>query len=316
MTNNEPDISTKVFQNGKETTTDTTPETSWVPKNPPPAAAQTAPVRRVGSMTLGVCLITAGIFFLCYHFLPNFDAQFVLKLAPAAGLILLGGEVLYYAAKPQRGKYDFISVFICLVLMACCFGLTLLPLVWEEIDPQNQIVAQNLSDDYQQQVYEKLQQDTPDIRLKNMGCWVELYRYDGGEGKLTADNTKMLELNVWLQGPYDSAEAFAKDCRRLTDVIQKMEVQPTQLGFFCRGFSDADKDLSSGTLAQKENYELYLNGTIQLDWTAEEMEKATDVESLIDEENELEEENAQREEVDRAMNNMGEKSSGADTEAQ
>lgn len=286
MTNNEPDISTKIVQNGKETTADTAPETSWVPKNPPPAAAQAEPVRRVGSVTLGVCLITAGIFFLAYHFLPNFDAPLVLKIVPAAGLVLLGCEVLYYATRPQRGKYDFVSVFVCLVLMACCFGLTLLPLVWEQIDPDNQLVAQKLSDDYQRSVYEKFQQEAPEIRLKDMGCWVELYRYDGGEGKLTSDNTETLELNVWLQGPYDSAEAFAKDCRRLTNVAQQMEVQPKQIGFFCRGFSDADRDLSSGSLAQKENYELYLNGTVQLDWTAEEMAKATDVESLLDEENE------------------------------
>ena len=286
MTNNESDISTKIIQNGKKTTADTAPETSWVPKNPPPAAAQAEPVRRVGSVTLGICLITAGIFFLAYHFLPNFDAPLVLKIVPAAGLVLLGCEVLYYATRPQRGKYDFVSVFVCLVLMACCFGLTLLPLMWEQIDPDNQLVAQKLSDDYQRSVYEKFQQDAPEIRLKDMGCWVELYRYDGGEGKLTSDNTETLELNVWLQGPYDSAEAFAKDCRRLTNVAQQMEVQPKQIGFFCRGFSDADKDLSSGSLVQKENYELYLNGTVQLDWTAEEMAKATDVESLLDEENE------------------------------
>ena len=38
MTNNESDISTKIVQNGKETAVDTVPETSWVPKNPPPAA--------------------------------------------------------------------------------------------------------------------------------------------------------------------------------------------------------------------------------------------------------------------------------------
>lgn len=286
MTNNEPDISTKIVQNGKETTADPAPETSWVPKNPPPAAAQAEPVRRVGSVTLGICLITAGIFFFAYHFLPNFDALLVLKIVPAAGLVLLGCEVLYYATRPQRGKYDFVSVFVCLVLMACCFGLTLLPLVWEQINPDNQLVAQKLSDDYQRSVYEKFQQDVPEIRLKDMGCWVELYRYDGGEGKLTSDNTETLELNVWLQGPYDSAEAFAKDCHRLTNVVQQMEVQPKQIGFFCRGFSDADKELASGSLVQKENYELYLNGTVQLDWTAEEMAKATDVESLLDEENE------------------------------
>ena len=48
MTNNEPDISTKIVQNGKETTADTAPETSWVPKNPPPAPPPAPPARAGG----------------------------------------------------------------------------------------------------------------------------------------------------------------------------------------------------------------------------------------------------------------------------
>lgn len=251
----------------------------------PVAAPQNGPVRRVGSLTLGACLITVGILMLCYYFLPNFDLQLALKIAPAGGLILLGGEVLFFAAKPEHRRYDFLSVLICLFLMACCFALTFFPLLWEEIDPDNQKVAKNLSDNYKQAMYEKICKDTPDIRLKDMGCGLYLYRYHTDGEKLTVDNTKMLEVNFWLQGPYDSAEAFAKDCRRLTDEVQKMDVQPTQVGFYYRGFSDADSELLSDMLVQKANYTLYLNGEIQLDWTAAEMEKATDVESLLDEEN-------------------------------
>lgn len=251
----------------------------------PVAAPQNGPVRRVGTLTLGACLITVGILLLCYYFLPNFDMQLALKITPAGGLILLGGEVLFFAAKPEHRRYDFLSVLICLFLMACCFALTLFPLLWEEIDPDNQKVAKNLSDNYKQAMYEKICKDTPDIRLKDMGCGLYLYRYHTDGEKLTVDNTKMLEVNFWLQGPYDSAEAFAKDCRRLTDEVQKMDVQPTQVGFYYRGFSDADSELLSDMLVQKANYTLYLNGEIQLDWTAAEMEKATDVESLLDEEN-------------------------------
>lgn len=251
----------------------------------PVAAPQNGPVRRVGSLTLGACLITVGILLLCYYFLPNFDLQLALKIAPAGGLILLGGEVLFFAAKPERRRYDFLSVLLCLFLMACCFALTLFPLLWEEIDPDNQKVAKNLSDNYKQAMYEKICKDTPDIRLKDMGCGLSLYRYHTDGEKLTVDNTKMLEVNFWLQGPYDSAEAFAKDCRRLTDEVQKMDVQPTQVGFYYRGFSDADSELLSDMLVQKANYTLYLDGEIQLDWTAAEMEKATEVESLLDEEN-------------------------------
>lgn len=65
-----------------------------------PQTAKPQPLRRVGSFTLGVCLIAAGIFFLLAYFVPGVDWKLMLKIAPAAGLILLGGEVLFFAARP------------------------------------------------------------------------------------------------------------------------------------------------------------------------------------------------------------------------
>lgn len=64
-----------------------------------PQPAKPQPLRRVGSFTLGACLIAAGAFFLCYHFVPGFDWQLALKIVPAAGLVMLGGEVLFFAAR-------------------------------------------------------------------------------------------------------------------------------------------------------------------------------------------------------------------------
>ena len=91
-------------------------------ERPAPKAPESAPVRRVGTLTLGVCLIACGVLFLCYFFVPHFNWELALKIAPAAGLILLGCEVLYFAARPQRWKYDFLSVFLCIVLMVSAFG--------------------------------------------------------------------------------------------------------------------------------------------------------------------------------------------------
>ena len=79
--------------------------------------SENAPVRRVGTLTLGGCLIVCG-----YFFVPHFNWELALKIAPAAGLILLGCEVLYFAARPQRWKYDFLSVLLCIVLMVSAFG--------------------------------------------------------------------------------------------------------------------------------------------------------------------------------------------------
>ena len=70
-------------------------------------APENAPVRRVGTLTLGVCLIVCGVLFLCYFFVPHFNWELALKIAPAAGLILLGCEVLYFAARPSAGSTIF-----------------------------------------------------------------------------------------------------------------------------------------------------------------------------------------------------------------
>ena len=71
-------------------------------ERPAPKAPESAPVRRVGTLTLGVCLIVCGVLFLCYFFVPHFNWDLALKIAPAAGLILLGCEVLYFAALEVR----------------------------------------------------------------------------------------------------------------------------------------------------------------------------------------------------------------------
>ena len=92
------------------------------PPSEMPVYEPARPVRRVGTLTLGVCLIVCGVLFLCYFFVPHFNWELALKIAPAAGLILLGCEVLYFAARPQRWKYDFLSVLLCIVLMVSAFG--------------------------------------------------------------------------------------------------------------------------------------------------------------------------------------------------
>ena len=57
------------------------------------------PLRRVGTLTLGVCLIAAGTLFLLARFLPGLPWLVIWQVIPAAGLILLGCEVLYYSAR-------------------------------------------------------------------------------------------------------------------------------------------------------------------------------------------------------------------------
>lgn len=244
------------------------------------------PLRRVGSFTLGVCLIAAGIFFLLTYFVPDFPTQPVLRIVPAAGLVMLGGEVLFFAARPGRWKYDFWSVLICLVLMAGCFGLSLLPVVWEEIGPERNQASMKLSQQYTADAYAQIRKSDPDAPVKDISGNVYLYTgavktledIDGGSGYVT--------LDVELSGSYGSAEQFAQACRSMTDAVQQCRPQPDTLIFAWSPDNDPEESLGTGTLQQVERYTLKLVGIAQLDWTADQMAKQTEVQYLLDEENE------------------------------
>ena len=264
----------------------------------PAAPQQEPPRRRVGSLTLGVCLIAAGIFFGCYYFVPGFDGQLVLKIAPAAGLVLLGCEVLFFACRPGRWKYDFWSVLICLVLMGGCFCLSLLPVVWEEIGPERNQASMKLSQQYTADAYAQIRKSDPDAPVKDISGNVYLYTgavktledIDGGSGYVT--------LDVELSGSYGSAEQFAQACRSMTDAVQQCRPQPDTLIFSWSPDNDPEESLGTGTLQQVEQYTLELVGIAQLDWTADQMAKQTEVQYLLDEENEPEEQPASGEETE------------------
>ena len=259
----------------------TEPET-----RPEAAKLQDAPRRRVGSLTLGACLIAAGIFFLCYYFVPGFDWQLVVRIAPAAALVLLGCEVLFFAARPGRWKYDFVSVLVCLVLIACCFGLSLLPAVWDEIDPARGQNEMKLSKAYTTQVYEALRKENPDLRLRDV--YTDLYLYANSVDDLQElqPSDGHLSLTVMLYGPYDSTGAFAQDCRSVAGTVRAGTLQPDELRIVWSPDNDPGQSLDSGTLQRVEQYTLELDGTVQLDWTADEMERQVEVQYLLDEENE------------------------------
>ena len=126
------------------------------------------PLRRVGSLTLGACLIAAGVFFLLYFFVPGFDVQLTLKIAPAVALVLLGCEVLFFAARPGRWKYDFVSVLVCLVLMAGCFCMAMLPLLWDELSGENQQTMNRLSTQAIDELYTACKRDAQDIAIRDI----------------------------------------------------------------------------------------------------------------------------------------------------
>lgn len=251
-----------------------------------PKAPAAKPIqRRVGSVTLGVCLAVTGICFLCYHFVPGFDWQLVLKIAPAAGLILLGGEVLYFACRPEKWKYDFLSVLVCLLLMGGCFGLSMLGAVWEELDPACRRNELKLGQEYTSALYTRISEEAPEIPLQDLTGQVHLYSAAVDSLEDIHSGTGSVEVTVELQGPYQSAADFAADCRTLADAVLECDVEPESICFCWVPVQDPAHTLEIGSLPQTQAYSLRLSGPVQLNWTAAQMTEGTTVDDLREEEN-------------------------------
>lgn len=218
-----------------------------------------APIRRVGSFTLGLCLIAAGIFFLFYYFVPKFDWMLTLKILPAAGIILLGVEVLYFASKPERWKYDFLSVFFCLILIGGCFCLMFVPTLLAEFGPEQEQRRTELFDAYRTEVYEDFKQEAADIPIRNLYGAFNNYRgkADTLEELAKENGRQDIYLHVELEEAYPDAESFAADCRTLMNIIQKQAIQPYEVMF----------ESSMG----EQPWHIDLQDTVQQDWTEKQM---------------------------------------------
>ena len=248
------------------------------------------PLRRVGSFTLGACLIAAGAFFLCYHFVPGFDWQLALKIVPAAGLVMLGGEVLYFAAKPEKWKYDFLSVFYCLLLMGVCLCMGALPMMLDRFGPENEMRVTKITAEYEEGLYHAIGEEAPEIELRNLSAWLQNYYGDAETVDAAAAELNSglgtLQLNIELFGPYEKKAAFAMDCRKLTDIIQKQAARPASVTFFYDGTAgNAEEDLNRGSVKPGCSYTLTLNGEVQLNWSADRMAQQTEATALLEEEN-------------------------------
>lgn len=174
--------------------------------------------------------------------------------------------------------------------MGGCFCLSLLPVVWEEISPQRRQTELRLGQEYTAEAYDRIKTAAPEVRVKDIrgNAYGNAYLYsskmetlrdlDAGGGHLS--------LTVVLFGDYDSVQAFAQDCRRVTDAVQQCSALPDELRIAWAPDNDPGQSLTAGTLQRVEQYTLELDGIAQLDWTAEQMAKQTEIQYLLDEENE------------------------------
>ena len=116
------------------------------PPSEMPVYEPARPVRRVGTLTMGLALVVVGAALCVGLFFPNVDFLLLFKLSPLV-LVALGCEVIFAAstAKGMRLKYDFLSMFVCFLLIVTALGAACVPVALQYAGPGRSAAEQRLT---------------------------------------------------------------------------------------------------------------------------------------------------------------------------
>lgn len=174
-----------------------------------PAPTRRPPVRRVGTVTLGLSLIVTGLAITAWFFVPGFDIIFVAKLAPLV-LVFLGAEVLWASVRrkgEERLRFDFLAAFVAFVLICASLCAATLPAMWRWYGPDRSSTEQRLSDELEEQLHTAFQgQDVLDC-----SGWVNLGGYEFDREMTLADlrAEDHAGANITLGGTVKNGDEFA-----------------------------------------------------------------------------------------------------------
>lgn len=224
------------------------------------------PRRRVGSFTLGLCLILAGGAILLYYFWPGFDFLLAAKLSPLI-LVALGVEILLTNFRPEERRYDFLSIFLCLFLMAAILMVSFIPSLWDFFGPQHSALEDSLSAQLEEDYYQQLQGGP--VQSLSVQLSLAYNSQPGSPRQLNPGDS--LGVSVGLSGPYASAEDFAEDCRQVLNEINRVDAPLDWVSFEAPAPEDTYPATGEEEAAEMSAVSLFLSGPYQLDWSAREM---------------------------------------------
>jgi len=116
-------------------------------EKPDKTPSKTSPKRRIGTITMGLSLIVTGVVIFISLLIPEINMLFAAKFAPLI-LVFLGIEILWrtITAKGEKIRYDFLSGFVCMLLIVASVAVSIIPSVLRYYGPWV-IGAQNRMED-------------------------------------------------------------------------------------------------------------------------------------------------------------------------
>lgn len=192
-------------------------------------SAPARPVRRVGTTTMGLVLVVAGIAITAGLFNPALDFSLLCKLSPLI-LVALGCEVLYaaFTAKQAKLKYDFLSMLVCAFLIfASLCGAAAAPLL-QYYGPAHQRAENALQDQWYDELLTGLG-GLDQVADFTSGLYTEEWTDAAQLRKEGFDAVRSAHVYVRLKGPYADRDAFVEDCREVAKAVGSTSIETPYL---------------------------------------------------------------------------------------
>jgi len=213
-------------------------------------------IRRVGTLTMGLALITTGLVIIIAMLFPGLDWTLYAKLSHI-WLIVLGLEILinYLRFHGEQMRCDFLSGFVCLCLIGGSLAAVCVASAFAYYGPPRRIMSEELTEQLETQCCVALSDQTEIRRLKVVADLNRLsYPADtSGTGIqfLPADN---VEIRIELSDGYRDPQDFAKACRTILEKINHLGVNIDRINF--RTIDSAESIFS---LAVEDPFQFGLN---------------------------------------------------------
>ena len=233
------------------------------------------PVRRAGSITMGIALIVCGLAIVLYYVVPGFNLIALAKFAPLI-LVCLGIEILWANARKGDAllKYDLLSMFLCFMLICGSAGVSLIPAVWQFYGPERSRIEARLQNDMEGLIYNKLaDQNIKEARV-NLTLTDSALNADMDIFDISAAD--YLHVSITFADDFTDAADFATACRSILDKLNDLGIQ--QFAFYAQNDTDQwelwidnifQRNASVEQLTQEVSHNIYYFDGSEYYWLTE-----------------------------------------------
>lgn len=211
-------------------------------------------VRRVGTFTMGICLVVAGIALVINMFRPGWNMLYLFRLAPLV-LVALGAELLVASATKgdTKLKYDFLSAVLCVFLLAAGFIGAAGVKLTEYISPENIRNLEQIQAQWDEAVGTALAKDT---NVENVETYVN-YSFSWPEHVVMPASLSELgqdaTASVTLAGEFQDVQAFLQAAQPVVQAVEACGVQNPDIYLVADGPNQTQYSLDiHGTFAHKK----------------------------------------------------------------